>query len=269
MNSGKINTMEGNRMDINIKDIERLNKEIESLMKERTKANAQKEVWEKQLNDGISSYMERYGVDLSGSSIAEVKNKLLKEFKAVKSKVQEEYDFSQKVISYINNGDIREARKLLGLDLGNEYSDTDSDVEEKEVGSETGNLVSTEEAFRELEEMNDSEFFGEADEEAEENIEVVAHEPQKKQKPVEEEKVSEDVKKPVGKVNFSIFFDDDDDEGEVPGPKGSKKEEPVKKEKPSEGVKFSLEDDETENNDDIYGDFGGFGNLIKGSKFDF
>lgn len=221
-----------------IKKIEALNKDIDRLMKEKSRLDGQRETYEKNLLESISKYAEKYGVDLSGKSFADIKSKLSAEIKKVEEQTAMEYERSQKLVSLINSGDIKGAWKELGVDLD----------EEKTEESHYEELQGVAEAISDVEEeISDDDFFGtsvEDDEELEDGDFFVEDD----EEDVKKDEVSSNSVKPVF---GGISFDDEDDDFLTP--KTVNKEEPEV-------------DDEDE--EDGFSSFGGFGGILAGSKFD-
>lgn len=211
-----------------IKEIEKLNKEIEKLMTEKTKADAQKEVWENRLKESINAYNKEYGVDLSGNDLSEIKKNLASEIGVVESKTKEEFERSQKIVNFINKGDIKGAWEFLGV-KSEDTNITKEDIpQEKVQDKKVENKPNQVEVNNET--IEDDDFYGEDSK--------------------EDEKVNtnNDINK-KSFVPFVVEEDDEDDEFIIP----------TSENKSSNEGDFSIEDD----NDD----FGGFGSILAGSKF--
>lgn len=211
-----------------IKEIEKLNKEIEKLMTEKTKADAQKEVWENRLKESINAYNKEYGVDLSGNDLSEIKKNLASEIGLVESETKKEFERSQKIVNYINKGDIKGAWEFLGV-KSEDTNITKEDIpQEKVQDKKVENKPNQVEVNNET--IEDDDFYGEDSK--------------------EDEKVNtnSDINK-KSFVPFVVEEDDEDDEFIIP----------TSENKSSNEGDFSMEDD----NDD----FGGFGSILAGSKF--
>lgn len=240
--------------------IEELNKTIEKLMVEKTKADAQKEVWEGKLKEGLKDYKEKYGVDLSGKTFSDIKNNLAKEIKEVENQTKKEYEQAQQVVSLIQSGDIKGAWKLLGVDIdAQEKADevVEEVVEETKLDKQQEELQGVSSVVSEIEGLDDSDFLGEGSEDAELQdgdffVEEDDEEEPATLEPTEEEKaISEEVDKVLDSPKFGgISFDDDDDDDFVTQETEDK----------SSGT-IEMEDDDED-------DFGGFGKILKGSKFE-
>lgn len=262
-----------------LKKIEELNKQIDSLMVKKTKADAQKEVWETRLNESIVKYAKEYGVDLSGKSFKDVKVKLAEEIRKVESQTAEEFEKSQKLVTLIQNGDIKGAWKELGVDLDAVEKEAEEveevgAVDEAAVDSTDEGLQSASEVFNELEDLDDDDFLGSEVEKSEAELagftglgggsmEIEVDEDDDEEeikiggvtKVVEERKV--EVAKPeVKKQPMFLSFDDDEDDDD------DFIVQPSVETSPKGGM--VIEEEEEENEDDV---FGGFGSILKGSKF--
>lgn len=227
-----------------IKEIEKLNKQIDRLMTEKTKYDAQKEVWQSRLVESIKAYQKEYGVDLSGKDLAEIKKKVSSENNIVEAKTKKEFELSAQLVKLVNDGDIKGAWKLLGVDL-----DAANSTEVKEEVKETSSSLGVQGAIQAVEEIEDGDFFGESfDEEEEEEFPTI---------PVVEEK--KEVVKPItepatSKTSYNPFMFEDDDEEE-------EDEFVTQKTKTSPSAMVVEDEDDGD-------DFGGFGSILKGSKFE-
>lgn len=244
---------------IKITDIEALNKKIDKLMVEKTKADAQSEVWSNRLNDSIKEYASLYGVDISGNSLKEIKQKLRAEAEAVEEETRKEYEQAKKIVSLIEEGDFKSVRELLG-----------EVVEEEEVAVENTSSapiqeekVELESAKKVVEEINDDVFYGVFSEDEEEGnpsntIEVDESEDEK-ETPLGLNGNSTPKNPFTGKSLF-VFEDDDDDEDEfINHSSAETSKNTVERENSSS--RFIVEDIEEDDG------LGGFGELVKGSKF--
>lgn len=282
-----------------IKNIEELNKRIDTLMHEKTRLDAQREVVDKDLKAQLERYNKEYGVDLSGSSVEECKKLIKAEFDKVKSEEEEKYNQSKAVVELIEAGKTAEAEKLLGERVVETTKVSEAEDAEKVVISpekenqiaEASNeilekAVAKQKREEETEdddgwEMPSEDSQGSSYTQAEENISREAFKDifnnMKKSAPATESKPQEPVK-----VKGTLLFDDDDngdeDEnvfgfnvsgGKVDEKKSTPAEKEIAKSKPSNGVKVtggfsSLFDDDDDEDD---GDVLGFGKMLENSKF--
>lgn len=285
-----------------IKNIEELNKRIDTLMHEKTRLDAQREVVDKDLKAQLERYSKEYGVDLSGSSVEECKQLIKAEFDKVKSEEEEKYNQSKAVVELIEAGKTAEAEKLLGERVGetakvsevedeekvviplekeNQVAEAFNEILEKAVAKqEAGKQVREEETEDDGWEMPSGEEQGNSYTEDEVNFSREAFRDifnnMKKSTPTESKP-----QEPV-KVKGALLFDDDDngdeDEnvfgfnvsgGKVDEKKSTPAEKEIAKSKPSNGVKVtggfsSLFDDDDDEDD---GDVLGFGKMLENSKF--
>ena len=283
-----------------IKNIEELNKRIDTLMHEKTRLDAQREVVDKDLKAQLERYSKEYGVDLSGSSVEECKQLIKAEFDKVKSEEEEKYNQSKAVVELIEAGKTAEAEKLLGERVGETTKASEVEDEEKVVISpEKENQIA--EAFNEIVEkavakqeagkqkreeeteddgweMPSGEEQGNSYTEDEVNFSREAFRDifnnMKKSTPTESKP-----QEPV-KVKGTLLFDDDDSEdenvfgfnvsgGKVDEKKSTPAEKEIAKAKTGSGVKVtggfsSLFDDDDDEDD---GDVLGFGKMLENSKF--
>ena len=245
---------------IKITDIEALNKKIDKLMVEKTKADAQSEVWSNRLNDSIKEYASLYGVDISGSSLKEIKQKLRDEVKAVEEETRKEYEQAKKIVSLIEEGDFKSVRELLG-----------EVVEEEEIAVENTpstpiqeEKVELESAKKVVEEINDDAFYGvfsedEENESPSNTIEV--DESEEEQGPPLGLNNKAVPKNPFSGKPLFVFEDDDDDDEDEFINHSSTETSKNTIEKENNSPKFVVEDIEEDDG------LGGFGELVKGSKF--
>ena len=286
-----------------IKNIEELNKRIDTLMHEKTRLDAQREVVDKDLKAQLERYRKEYGVDLSGSSVEECKQLIKAEFDKVKSEEEEKYNQSKAVVELIEAGKTAEAEKLLGERVGgttktsevedaekvvispekeNQIAEAFNEIVEKAVAKqEAGKQEREEETEDDGWEMPPEDSQSSSYTQAEENISREAFKDifnnMKKSASATESKPQEPVK-----VKGTLLFDDDDngdeDEnvfgfnvsgGKVDEKKSTSAEKEIAKSKPSNGVKVtggfsSLFDDDDDEDD---GDVLGFGKMLENSKF--
>lgn len=107
-----------------LNQITSLNKKIEGLMQKRTRIEAQRELLEKRLREGVAAYKKEYNVDLEGATFAETKQNIMSQVEEVKSKVSKEFALASKVVECIELGNIDEANKLLGVPSALEGNET-------------------------------------------------------------------------------------------------------------------------------------------------
>lgn len=124
---------------LSVRNIQILNNKIENINKERIKVETQMRMLKDQIFKDLKDYSSKYGVDLSGDSLAEISKNISREAKRVHAEVNAEYELKEKIVSLIESGNIDEANKLLGIgvDSGAAGGDEEvSEVEEKEAVGE-------------------------------------------------------------------------------------------------------------------------------------
>lgn len=282
-----------------IKNIEELNKRIDTLMHEKTRLDAQREVVDKDLKAQLERYSKEYGVDLSGNSVEECKQLIKAEFDKVKSEEEEKYNQSKAVVELIEAGKTAEAEKLLGErveettkasevedeekvvispEKENQIAEAFNEIVEKAVAKqEAGKQKGEEETDDDGWEMPSGEEQGNSYTEDEVNFSREAFRDifnnMKKSTPTESKP-----QEPV-KVKGTLLFEDDDSEdenvfgfnvsgGKVDEKKSTPAEKEIAKAKTSSGVKVtggfsSLFDDDDEDDGDVLG----FGKMLENSKF--
>lgn len=130
---------------VNAKNVQSLNDRIEKINNQRVKAETQHEMLTTRLETELGSYKDQFGVDLAGKSFTETRKKINAEIKKVTSEVESEYELKEKVVSAIEAGDIEEAYKLLGLEVKNEEHEEDlaeEPVAEPIIEEDFGGLAS-------------------------------------------------------------------------------------------------------------------------------
>lgn len=127
---------------VSVKDVQVLNKRIESINQERTKVETRSQMLREQINKDIASYMEQFGVDLSASTFSEISKLIKDEARKVASEVSAEYELKEKVVRCIESGDIDGANMLLGIkEEVEEVPNIEETAEVKEVEEEDDSLT--------------------------------------------------------------------------------------------------------------------------------
>lgn len=115
---------------ITAEQVKNLNKKIEQLNAQGTKAKGKLEVLEGNLQQAIQDYSSLYGVNLSGKTMKATAANIQKELKSVESAVQAEFELREKVVAAIERGDIDEANRLLGVEVVEEVEEEPEEVYE-------------------------------------------------------------------------------------------------------------------------------------------
>lgn len=201
---------------------------------ERVVIESKRELLVETLNKQVAEYKKKTGVDLAGKSVKEIYSKATTEYNKLYEEINAEYETQRRVVDCIESGDIDEAKRLLGMDVEEDSTETDSveeTAEELEVGDDFELEVDEEDS-----EEDDS---VEEDDSEEEAFEVEAEEDED-----EGDEVAEAVEAEDGFADLEIEEIDLDDLGveteEV-------KEEPKKVKKTKKGM-----DNPFDKTDDIF-----------------
>ena len=109
---------------------------------ERVVVESKRELLVETLNKQVAEYKKKTGVDLAGKSVKEIYSKATTEYNKLYEEINAEYETQRKVVDCIESGDIDEAKRLLGMDVGVESeAEEETDlaeeaVEELEVGDD-------------------------------------------------------------------------------------------------------------------------------------
>lgn len=117
---------------LSVRNIQILNNKIENINKERIKVETQMRMLKDQIFKDLKDYSSKYGVDLSGDSLAEISKNISREAKRVRAEVNAEYELKEKIVSLIESGNIDEANKLLGIGVDSGAAGRDEEVSEVE-----------------------------------------------------------------------------------------------------------------------------------------
>lgn len=122
-------------------DVQALNKKIESIAVQRTKAEARADMLNKQLEDELRLYKEQFGVNLKGRNFSSTKMNVKQELQEVIKQVEKEYNLKVKVVECIESGNYEEAYSLLGLEDPNKESEPEAAETPKFVGKAVSSNV--------------------------------------------------------------------------------------------------------------------------------
>lgn len=115
-------------------DVQALNKKIESIAVQRTKAEARADMLNKQLEDELRLYKEQFGANLKGRNFSSTKMNVKQELQEVIKQVEKEYNLKVKVVECIESGNYEEAYNLLGIEDPNKESEPEVAETPKFVG---------------------------------------------------------------------------------------------------------------------------------------
>lgn len=102
-------------MAVSVTEVRNLNKRIEKINTERTKTETRVSMLKDQLSRKLKDYKENYGVDLYSEDFRKLCAMVEEETTKVRKEVAEEYEFKEKIVSLIEQGNIDEANKMLGI----------------------------------------------------------------------------------------------------------------------------------------------------------
>lgn len=185
---------------VSVSDVKKLNAKIEKINKEKTRAEAQREMLSERLEQELESFKKQYGIDLKGTSFEETKRLVQQEVEKVSKQVEDEYNLKSKVVSAVESEDYELAKKLLGIPV--ETSASQAVTVASEVDSSDGLLDDTEELDSLLESLEDS------DEESNEEINNDA-ESGEEPSDINNEDDDEEIIPDLSGINLDIGDDDD------------------------------------------------------------
>ena len=139
---------------VSVSDVKKLNAKIEKINKEKTRAEAQREMLSERLEQELESFKKQYGVDLKGTSFEETKRLVQQEVEKVSKQVEDEYNLKSKVVSAVESEDYELAKKLLGIPV--ETPASQAVTVASEVDSSDGLLDDTKELDSLLESLENS-----------------------------------------------------------------------------------------------------------------
>lgn len=102
-------------MAVSVTEVRNLNKRIEKINTERTKTETRVSMLKDQLSRKLKDYKANYGVDLYSEDFRKLCAMVEEETTKVRKEVAEEYEFKEKIVSLIEQGNIEEANKMLGI----------------------------------------------------------------------------------------------------------------------------------------------------------
>lgn len=122
------------------KQVKVLNERIEAINTQKTREESKREVLLQNLKKNVEAYESSYGVSLKNKSLSKMSNNIEKEMSKVTSEITKEYELKEAVVSAIENGDMEEANRLLGITVTKEPEE----VEEEVINEETEETINEE-----------------------------------------------------------------------------------------------------------------------------
>lgn len=263
-----------------IEEVSKLNKKISQIATKRVSVEAESQIVMRNLKQSIVKYEQKYGVSLKGKTFDEISKLVHAEYDRVEAEVKSEYEMASKVVGLIEKGNVKEARVILEKARGTEDPVASKEVEEKEEVnvSEPDPVVADEKKEESVVEEDD---FDEDDLDSDDFDEpILPDDVESSEAPsenngseqVEEFEESEDQVDDMGDVS------EDDDYGFgqfLANEKAKAKEKvetakttPVKQAVEEMDDSFEKDDFSFDDDDDSTGDSFGFGQFLKGSKFE-
>lgn len=132
---------------VSAKNVQDLNKRIEKIHTEKTKAETQQEMLSNRLKAELTNYANQFGINLEGKDIKETKRLILEEADKVVKEVEKEYDLKEKVVEAIEGGDYDVAYQLLGIEREIEEEEEVVETEEDSISDTTEDLSEEDDDF--------------------------------------------------------------------------------------------------------------------------
>ncbi len=262
-----------------IEEVSKLNKKISQIATKRVSVEAESQIVMRNLKQSIVKYEQKYGVSLKGKTFDEISKLVHAEYDRVEAEVKSEYEMASKVVGLIEKGNVKEARVILEKARGTEDPVVTKEVEEEKVNAPESDPVVADD--KEEESVVEEDDFGEDDLDSDDFDEPIlpddvesgeSHSENKGSEQVEETEEAEDQEDDMGDVS------EDDDYGFgqfLANEKAKAKEKvetakttPVKQAVEEMDDSFEKDDFSFDDDDDSTGDSFGFGQFLKGSKFE-
>jgi len=234
-----------------VQEVQLLNKKIESINTQRTKIETQEEMLKKRLEGELNEFEEKFGIKLKGKTLAETKKLIEAQVKKQTEAIKKEYDVKSKVVAAIDSGDIDQANELLGNKVekvAEVVEEPETEIGTEEISVEEENLI--EDNAAEIDDFDmdlsdDSEISIEEEEEIE--VEIGVEEEEMNMSADSGSMKMQSVEEAFSDMELSD--DEDDGDGE-------------------EEMYMSVDDEDTMVVDDSDINDLGFGDMLKGSKFE-
>lgn len=114
------------------KQVKVLNERIEAINTQKTREESKREVLLQNLKKSVEAYESSYGVSLKDKSLSKMSNNIENEMSKVSSEITKEYELKEAVVSAIENGDMEEANRLLGITATKEPEEVEDEVIDEE-----------------------------------------------------------------------------------------------------------------------------------------
>lgn len=110
------------------KQVKVLNERIEAINTQKTREESKREVLLQNLKKSVEAYESSYGVSLKDKSLSKMSKNIENEMGKVTSEITKEYELKEAVVSAIENGDMEEANRLLGITVTKEPEEVEEEV---------------------------------------------------------------------------------------------------------------------------------------------
>lgn len=259
-----------------IEEVSKLNKKISQIATKRVSVEAESQIVMRNLKQSIVKYEQKYGVSLKGKTFDEISKLVHAEYDRVETEVKSEYEMASKVVGLIEKGNVKEARVILEKARGTEDPVVSKEVEEKEeVNTPEPDPVVADE--KEEEPVVEEDDFGEDDLDSDDFDEPILPDDVKSSESHSENEGSEQVEESEESEDMGDVSEDDDygfgqflanEKAKAKEKVETVKTTPVKQAVEEMDDSFEKDDFSFDEDDDSTGDSFGFGQFLKGSKFE-
>lgn len=263
-----------------IEEVSKLNKKISQIATKRVSVEAESQIVMRNLKQSIVKYEQKYGVSLKGKTFDEISKLVHDEYDRVEAEVKSEYELASKVVGLIEKGNVKEARVLLEKAKGSEDPVVTNEVEEEEVEASSPKPVETTEKVSEL--VTEEDDLDEGDFESDDFDDPILPSDAEESEVSSESESSEQVEESEEPEDLAdddmddVSTDDDFGFGQFLANEQAKAKEkvesakttPVKQAVEEMDDSFEKDDFSFDEDDDSVGDSFGFGQFLKGSKFE-
>lgn len=259
-----------------IEEVSKLNKKISQIATKRVSVEAESQIVMRNLKQSIVKYEQKYGVSLKGKTFDEISKLVHAEYDRVEAEVKSEYEMASKVVGLIEKGNVKEARVILEKARGTEDPVVSKEVEEEEkVNTPEPDPVVADE--KEEEPVVEEDDFGEDDLDSDDFDEPILPDDVESIESPSENEGFERVEEPEESEDMGDVSEDDDygfgqfltnEKAKAKEKAETAKTTPVKQAVEEMDDSFEKDDFSFDEDDDSTGDSFGFGQFLKGSKFE-
>lgn len=265
-----------------IEEVSKLNKKISQIATKRVSVEAESQIVMRNLKQSIVKYEQKYGVSLKGKTFDEISKLVHDEYDRVEAEVKSEYELASKVVGLIEKGNVKEARVLLEKAKGSEDPVVTNEVEEEEEEVEASSPEPVETTEKVSEPVAEEDNLDEDDFESDDFDDPILPSDMEESEVSPESESSEQVEESEEPEDLEdddmddVSTDDDFGFGQFLANEQAKAKEkvenakttPVKQAVEEMDDSFEKDDFSFDEDDDSVGDSFGFGQFLKGSKFE-